>query len=167
MRVTIVILAAGFSRRFGSPKQLFVYEGETLLARAVRVARGACDDVVVVTRPEFFVEGARVVINEHAEEGIASSIRSGVEACDDAVLLMLCDQPHITTSHLRAMIDADAPLVATGYAGVVGVPALFGREYREALLALRGDHGAQALLQNAVVIPCEAAAIDLDTSSRA
>jgi CTP:molybdopterin cytidylyltransferase MocA len=162
MRTTIVILAAGFSRRFGSPKQLFLYEGETLLARAVRVARAACDDVVVVTRAEFVVAGARVVINKNAEEGIASSIRLGVQACEDAVLLMLCDQPHVTTSHLRAMIDADAPLVATGYAGVAGVPALFGREYRDALLALRGDRGAQSLLQGAVVIPCEAAAIDLD-----
>ncbi|HJW93363.1 MAG TPA: nucleotidyltransferase family protein [Thermoanaerobaculia bacterium] len=167
MRPTIVILAAGFSRRFGSPKQTFVYEGETLLARAVRIALSVCDDVVVVTRPEFVVDGARVVINENAEEGIASSIRLGVSACDDAVLLMLCDQPHVTASHLRAMIDVHAPLVATGYAGVVGVPALFGREYRDALLALRGDRGAQMLLDGAVVIPCEEAAVDIDTSSRA
>ena len=103
MRVSIVILAAGFSRRLGSPKQLFVFQGETLLARAVRIARTACDDVVVVTRAPFVSEvgEARVVINENAEEGIASSIRLGVAACDDAVLLMLCDQPHVTASHLR------------------------------------------------------------------
>ena len=163
MRVTIVILAAGFSRRLGHPKQLVLFDGETLLARAARIAREACDDVVVVTRPEFAaLEGVRVVINENAEEGIASSIRLGVAACDDAVLLMLCDQPHVTASHLRAMIAANAPLVATGYAGVTGVPALFGSQYRDALLALRGDRGAQGLLGGAVVIACEAAAIDVD-----
>src|SRR6185369_1139432 len=94
----------------------------------------------------------RVVLNDHAEEGIASSIRLGVASCDGAVLLMLCDQPHITAAHLRALIDADAPLVATGYAGVAGVPALFGAEYREPLLALLGDRGAQSLLKDAVII---------------
>lgn len=142
-----------------------MWDGETLLHRAARIAREACDDVVVVTRPEFVPEllpDVRVVINDHAEEGIASSIRLGVAACDDAVLLMLCDQPHVTAAHLRAMIDTNAPLVATGYAGVAGVPALFGARYRDALLALRGDKGAQSLLGGAVVVACEAAAVDVD-----
>jgi len=139
-----------------------MFEGETLLARAARIAREACDDVVVVTRREFALPDVRNVFNENAEEGIASSIRLGVAACDGAVLLMLCDQPHVTASHLRAMIATNAPLVATGYAGVAGVPALFGPAYRDALLALRGDRGAQSLLGGAVVVPCEAAAIDVD-----
>lgn len=164
MRVTVVILAAGFSRRLGHPKQLVMWDGEPLLVRSARIARAACDDVVVVTRPEFagLLSDVRIVLNENAEEGIASSIRLGVAACEDAVLLMLCDQPHVTAAHLRAMIETNAPLVATGYAGVVGVPALFGPQYRDALLALRGDRGAQALLGGAVVVRCEEAAIDVD-----
>jgi len=164
MRVTAVVLAAGFSRRLGHPKQLVMWEGETLIRRAARIAQEACDDVVVVTRREF-VEGlcsCRIVINQNAEEGIASSIRLGVNACEGAVLLMLCDQPHITAAHLRAMIDTNVPLVATGYAGIAGVPALFGPQYRDALLALRGDRGAQSLLGAAVVVECEAAAVDVD-----
>ena len=49
MRVGAVILAAGASRRLGEPKQLLVLGGETLLERAVRVARTAgCSPVVVV-----------------------------------------------------------------------------------------------------------------------
>jgi molybdenum cofactor cytidylyltransferase len=162
MGVTGIVLAAGFSRRLGSPKQLRMFEGETLLARAARIAREACDDVIVVTRPEFEVSGVRNVFNDQAEEGIASSIRLGVSSCEGAVLLMLCDQPHITAAHLRAMIATNAPLVATGYAGIAGVPALFGPQYRDALLALRGDRGAQSLLAGAVVVPCEEAAIDVD-----
>lgn len=162
MRVTGIVLAAGFSRRLGHPKQLVMFEGETLIARAARIAAEACDEAIVVTRPEFAVPGVRNVFNENAEEGIASSIRLGVSSCNGAVLLMLCDQPHVTAAHLRAMIATNAPLVATGYAGIAGVPALFGPQYRDALLSLRGDRGAQSLLGGAVVVALESAAIDLD-----
>jgi molybdenum cofactor cytidylyltransferase len=166
VRVTAVVLAAGFSRRLGHAKQLVEIDGETLIHRAARIAAEACGHVVVVTRAPF-VDAlrdlpVRVVLNDAAEEGIASSIRLGVAACDDAVLLMVCDQPHVTAAHLRALLATHARCVATGYAGVAGVPALFAAEYRDALLALRGDRGAQALLANAVVVPLEGGEIDVD-----
>jgi molybdenum cofactor cytidylyltransferase len=164
VHVTAVVLAAGFSRRRGHAKQLVEHEGEPLIVRAARIAREACDDVVVVTRAPFadLVRDVRVVLNDHAEEGIASSIRLGVAACEGAVLLMLCDQLHVTAAHLRALIETHAPLVATGYANVAGVPALFGPQYRDALLALRGDRGAQPLLAGAVVVPLERGEVDVD-----
>ena len=65
MRVVAIVLAAGFSRRLGRSKQDVLFEGETLLARATRIAREVADDVVVVTREN----------NPDAEEGMASSIR--------------------------------------------------------------------------------------------
>jgi molybdenum cofactor cytidylyltransferase len=44
------VLAAGASRRLGQPKQLLMLDGETLLARSVRLAReaGAAPVLVVV-----------------------------------------------------------------------------------------------------------------------
>jgi xanthine dehydrogenase accessory factor len=163
-RPTAVVLAAGFSRRLGHDKQLVEIEGETLIRRAARIAREVCETVIVVTREPFAdqVCDFNVVINEEAEEGIASSIRAGVNAATGPVLLMLCDQPHVTAAHLRALIATHAPLAATGYAGVAGVPALFGAQYREQLLALQGDRGAQSLLGGAVVVPLEVAAVDVD-----
>jgi molybdenum cofactor cytidylyltransferase len=82
------------------------------------------------------------------------------------VLLMLCDQPHITSAHLQALIDAKAPIAATGYAGVAGVPACFASEFRGELLALRGDVGAKSIIERhrdvVVTVPLPEAEIDVD-----
>ena len=160
---TIVILAAGASKRLGHAKQLVEIDGETLLARAFRVA-SAVAPTIVVTRREFAFGNA--IVNEHAEEGMASSIRLGVAACDGDVLLMTCDQPHVTSSHLRSLIDARAPIAATAYAGIAGVPAFFSRKFREELLALRGDVGARSIIEKhrdvVVTIPLPEAELDVD-----
>ena len=53
MSIAAVVLAAGASRRLGSPKQLEMLGDETLLERAVRVAREAgCSPVIVVLGAE-------------------------------------------------------------------------------------------------------------------
>ena len=155
-RVTALVLAAGASRRLGYPKQTVVFEGETLLDRATRIAREVADEVIVVTREN----------NPEADEGMASSIRAGVGLAGAAtrILITLCDQPRVTADHLRALIAVDAPIVATGYAGIAGVPAVFGPELIPELLALRGDVGARAVIERhgAVVVPFEDAAFDVD-----
>ena len=156
MRVVAIVLAAGFSRRLGRPKQSLVFEGETLLERATRIAREVADDVIVVTREN----------NPDAEEGMASSIRVGVTLAgrDARLLITLCDQPLVTAEHLRALIAIDAPIVATGYAGIAGVPAIFAPELAPELLALRGDRGARAIIEKlgAKVVSFEGAAFDVD-----
>lgn len=159
MRVAAIVLAAGNSSRLGRPKQQLVYESETLLARAMRIAGEVADDVIVVDR----------VLNPEADEGIASSIRAGVArvAEDARILITLCDQPLVTADHLRALIAIDAPIVATGYRGTAGVPALFAPHFRSALLALQGDRGARVVINThfdeTVVVTFEAAAVDVDT----
>jgi molybdenum cofactor cytidylyltransferase len=158
VRVVAIVLAAGSSTRLGRPKQEIVVDGETLLQRAERVARAVADEVIVVTEQ----------LNPDAAEGIASSIRTGVRlAGDDArILITLCDQPLITAEHLRALLDIDAPIVATGYGGTAGAPAVFAPSLVPELLALRGDRGARAVIEAhrdiVKVIPFEDAAVDID-----
>jgi molybdenum cofactor cytidylyltransferase len=158
--IVAVVLAAGFSTRLGTPKQDVVFEGETLLERATRLAREVADDVIVVTRQ----------LNPDASEGVASSIRAGVRlaAPNARILIMLCDQPRITIEHLRELVASDAPIVATGYAGIAGVPAVFAPEFASELLALRGDRGARVVIEAhrevARVVTFEGAAVDIDTA---
>jgi molybdenum cofactor cytidylyltransferase len=158
VRVVAIVLAAGSSTRLGRPKQNIIVDGETLLQRAERVARSVADEVIVVTEQ----------LNPEAAEGIASSIRTGVRlAGEDArILITLCDQPLITAEHLRSLLDADAPIVATGYAGTAGAPAVFAPALAPDLLALRGDRGARVVIEAhrdiAVVVPFEDAALDID-----
>jgi molybdenum cofactor cytidylyltransferase len=159
--VVAVVLAAGFSTRLGTPKQDIVFEGETLLERATRLAREVADDVVVVTRE----------LNPDAAEGIASSIRAGVRAASPnaRILIMLCDQPRITIEHLRELIAIDAPIVVTGYAGIAGVPAVFAPEFASELLALRGDRGARVVIEAhrdvTRIVTFEDAAVDIDSDA--
>ena len=161
--MTIVVLAAGASRRLGHPKQLVEIDGEPLIRRAYRIA-SAVAPTIVVTRAELAFGDA--IVNEHAEEGMASSIRLGVAACDGDVLLMTCDQPHVTSAHLRALIDANAPIAATAYAGTPAMPAFFAKEFRAELLALRGDVGARSVIERhrevVVAIPLPEAELDVD-----
>jgi molybdenum cofactor cytidylyltransferase len=159
VRVVAVVLAAGSSTRLGTPKQDIVFEGETLIARAERLARAVADDVIVVTSE----------LNPDAAEGIASSIRTGVRIAESnaRILIMLCDQPFITIEHLRELVAIDAPIVASGYSNIAGVPAAFAPQFAAELLALRGDRGARVVIEAhrdvVHIVPFDDAAVDIDT----
>jgi molybdenum cofactor cytidylyltransferase len=167
VRVTAIILAAGGSSRLGVAKQLLPFRGRTLLQHAIETARAACEQVRVVVNPALrdAAPGVDVAVNEEWEEGMASSIRRGLEGVGGDVLLMVCDQPFVTSEHLRALIAAGAPIAATGYRGIAGVPAFFAEPLLDELRGLRGDHGARRVIEKhgAVTIRFEAAAFDVDT----
>lgn len=168
----IIILAAGASRRLGRPKQLLQFDGEPLVVRAARIGSSVAQTIVVIPADAAIREvlgGYIAIENPDRDEGVASSIRAGVAACEGDVLIMTCDQPLITSEHLRALIEAQSPIAATGYNGISGVPALFAAKFRDELLALRGDVGARRVIEShrdeAVTIPFAAAALDVDTQA--
>jgi molybdenum cofactor cytidylyltransferase len=176
--IAAVVLAAGASKRLGEPKQLMTLGGETLLERAVRVAReSGCLPVVVVLGAEYGqVLGSSVlgdvvtVINDEWEKGMASSIRLGVRslgfAAKDAegVLLMTCDQPAVTAKHLFHL-TLRAEVKASRYAGKNGVPAFFPKKYFNKLMELKGDAGARELLAEAQYEELENGDLDVDTAA--
>ena len=178
LRVGIVILAAGESSRLGQPKQLLPFRGKTLIEHVVDSAlKSRLRPIIVVLganaeqiRPKIFDE-VRIVENPHWKEGMASSIRCGIEAIKsdiDAVILMLCDQPLITAEILNRLAEnEDASLAAAEYDGTIGVPALFSREFFADLRNLQGKEGAKKILlaneTRIVRIACGEAAMDVDT----
>jgi molybdenum cofactor cytidylyltransferase len=172
--IAAVVLAAGASTRLGEPKQLVMIAGETLLERAVRAAREAgCSPVVVVlgaSEEEIVarcdLDDAFVLVNEFWNEGMASSIRVGVGAVQDAdgVVLMTCDQPAVTAGHLRALM-ATGQVTASAYAGRRGVPAYFPATAFSTLMALQGDAGARDLLRGAPAIELVGGELDVDTAA--
>ena len=147
-----VVLAAGFSRRFGSPKQLFMLDGEPLVRRAARISAEVARTIVVIPWQAPAIRSALrgvdvvMVENAQAEEGMASSIRAGVAASEGDLLLLVCDQPGVTAGHLRALASTGAPLAASGYSNGFGVPAFFAARWRPELLSLGGDTGARRVL---------------------
>lgn len=180
-----LLLAAGGSSRFGSPKQLARFDGKTLIRRAAEALTGsACDPVVVVLGAEIDQSQAEteglsltVYVNEEWQTGMSSSIKSGlaellrIEPELAAVVIALCDQPHVTSTNIDQLIAAfrssSAPIVAAEYAGIIGVPALFGRVYFEEVSTLTEDKGAQQIIRNhsdqVRTIGMEKAGFDIDT----
>jgi molybdenum cofactor cytidylyltransferase len=170
--VAAIVLAAGASTRLGSPKQLAVLGGETLLERAVQAAAEAgCAPVVVVlgaSAAEILagcsLGEAMVVINADWDEGMAASIGCGVAAVDgwvDGAVVMACDQPAVTAAHLRVLMDGDE-VTASAYAGRRGVPAYFPAAVFEDLLELVGDVGARDLLRSARAVELPGGELDVD-----
>lgn len=172
----------------GHPKQLIEHEGQPLVARAATAAREAGADPVMVVLGAHAAEiqpalagvaGVSVVVNPAWESGLASSLVAGLRAAMrddtwDGVLATLADQPLIDADTLRRLITAfqnGARIVASGYEGAPGVPALFGREYVPDLLTLTGDAGAgpwlRKRLSELMIIPLDAALLDLDTPADA
>jgi molybdenum cofactor cytidylyltransferase len=173
--VTILVLGAGSSTRLGSPKQLVQFQGEALLHRAARVAREVAPTIVVIRKGACAMRDSVrdldviIVENAEADEGMASSLRCGVAAATGDVLITLCDQPHVTAEHLRALAESGAAIAATQYKGIAGVPALFASKFRSELMALRGDVGAKRVIEahrdEVLSIPFELAAFDVDTDA--
>jgi len=179
--IHVVVLAAGASTRFGSTKQLVRVNGRPLLHTIVgRAAELAGHSVTVVLgahagelAPLLKHSPASVTVNREWSEGIASSIREGIAHTPptaDGVLILLADQAAVTVEDLRRLASTwrrnPSSLVAAQYAGRFGVPAIFPRWCFRELIELRGDRGAQTLLQRhvdrLVRIPMPSAELDID-----
>jgi molybdenum cofactor cytidylyltransferase len=172
-KVAAVVLAAGASRRLGRAKQAVVIGEETLLERAVRVAvEAGFEPVIVVVRDMSVASGLRdceVVVNAFADEGMASSIRVGVERAREAgvqgLVVMACDQVALRSGHLLALCGEVDRVTGSGYAGKVGIPAYFPEAVFGELMELRGDVGARALLVGSAAVVDEGLRLDVDTEA--
>lgn len=168
MQVPAILLAAGASTRLGQPKQLLrlpAFDRKTLLDHTVASARasGAVPIFVVLGAhaEEIILEcdllDCILVHNEAWAEGMASSLRVGIAAvlehapAASGATVLVCDQPGLSAEHLVRLLDAHKEdgnrITASRYAGRTGVPAIFPRGLFPSLLALQGDQGARALLQ--------------------
>jgi len=154
-----LVLGAGGSQRLGRPKQLLPYGDGTLLGHVVGVARacafgqtivaigGAADDV----RASVDLSGADVVVNDAYGAGCSSSIAAALAVVDprcDVMVLMLGDQPGVTTGTVAALLAGrgDAPLAVCRYDDGRGHPIAFARSVFGALAELHGDKGVWRLL---------------------
>lgn len=178
-----LVLAAGESRRFGSPKQLALLAGRPLLEHALlAMSRSSLVRFAVVLGAEaedvaeqVELHGAEVVSCADWRSGQSASLRSGVEALGspEAVAITLGDQPLIRAAAIDRVIAARsdrAQGVRATYRGRPGHPVLLERGLLKRVAELQGDVGARPLLAQApiVSVPCEDVAdpIDVDTPER-
>jgi len=162
----IIILAAGSSSRLGKPKQLLRYNNQSLLQHIVNIAlEAAIGPVVVVLGAEADLikkdlDETKIitVINKNWQEGMGSSIRSGLQQFTDrfpdaeGVIFTVCDQPFITSTLLYQLLatyqKTKNPVIASVYEDTQGTPAFFHRDIFPELSALKADKGAKQIINN-------------------
>jgi len=183
--IGIIILAAGSSTRMGQSKQLLVLEGEPLLVRSIRTALDTqLKNIVVVLGYEaekhLTIIGdlpVQCISNESWSNGMGSSLKVGLTQLvnqhpkTEASIIMVCDQPDVTTQHLHHLIlsfkQSDHSIVASKYEGTSGVPVLFPRNHFQEILMMDDAQGAKKILEknqaNVITIHFPQGATDLDT----
>ncbi len=176
MSVVGVVLGAGRSSRFGSPKQLLPFGDTTLLGQVVRNANASSLDrtVVVLGRASGAVRAAtefgraEVVENTSYGTGCASSLLAGLDAAGDdceALLLLLGDQPGVLPEFMDRALSVwkdERPWAAVcSYRGSLGHPFVFSSG---AFGDLRGLHGDKAVWKLIEAYPEKVREIWLDAA---
>jgi molybdenum cofactor cytidylyltransferase len=161
--VRACVLAAGTSSRYGTTKLIQPYQGKPLVQNALLAAKGACKGqvtLVVGHDQEAVIEASNglfdeLIVNRDFQNGIGTSIAAAAKACDqdaDAVLIILGDQPLITETHIRNLIDTwsgdENEIISSSFDGITCPPILFPRKAFPALSELQSDNGAKLLLAN-------------------
>lgn len=184
--IGIVILAAGASTRLGKPKQLLKYNGNSLLQNAIDASVNSVAASVIVVLganadnilQETNKSSIKTIINSEWEEGMASSIRIGlnellfISPATVAVIFMVCDQPYVSSELINELIqthlDTGKPIVTCNYGETIGPPALFHKSLFNELMKLKGDAGARKIIQQHIdaiaTISFTKGNIDIDTA---
>ena len=151
-----IVLAAGFSSRFGSSKLLaHLSNGKSIFQQTVERIAGVFPDRLVVTRPEMaaqlqsLAQGTSILSFEHAEQGMGATLAFAAQQIGDwdGCLVCLGDMPFIETSTYRRIADnitADS-IVTPTFNSKIGNPAAFGKNFFTDLGALTGDTGGRKL----------------------
>jgi molybdenum cofactor cytidylyltransferase len=161
-----VLLAAGYSKRFGSNKLLQPLPpgspdaGTPIALAAARHFLAALPESVAVIRPRaqklgklLRDAGCNTVVCKNAAEGMGVSLAEGVRAAADAHgwVVALADMPYINPETVRVIAKAlseGAAIAAPAHRGERGHPIGFARRFLDDLTALRGDIGAREILKN-------------------
>lgn len=158
--IAAIVLAAGLSRRMGTPKLLLDLRGKPVIRHTLeRLVAADMDEILVVVGPqhdalERALDGLRVrfVVNPTPEAGQGSSVSAGVHALSadtTAALIALGDQPGIAVDVIRKLRDAlpGKSIAAPRYSDGLGNPVIFATAVFPELAALSGDRGARAVVE--------------------
>ena len=161
-KIACVILAAGKSARFGGIKQLYRFQREMLVQRALNAANESSADYVVIVlgaNSDKILETtnlgrAQILLNKKFESGLSSSIRCGISNLPDdsaGCILMVADQPWLTSKHLNKLVKEFKEgnfkhVVALSHNKVPRNPVLFPKRLFPRLMKMRGDSGAREIM---------------------
>jgi molybdenum cofactor cytidylyltransferase len=163
--IPAVVLAAGASRRMGSPKALLQLGGRTFVLAVVdSLTAAGVTDIFVIVRDDTHdaiaaalpqTPAVRLVINTRADEGQLSSLITGLDTAAapgvSGALVTLVDVPLVTPETVRTLIaragSSPSPILRAVHGGRHGHPVIFKREVFAALRAADPSIGAKAVMR--------------------
>jgi molybdenum cofactor cytidylyltransferase len=185
MAVAGLLLAAGFSRRFGSANKLTqrLADGRLMGVACAEQLLAAIPLSIAVIRPDehalaelFAAAGLQVVRCAQHQQEMGDSLAAAVNFCADATLsgfvIALADMPFINSSSyalVLAKLAQGAQIVMPSYRGQRGHPVGFAASFKAELGNLHGDAGARSLIQQypqlVQMVDCDDPGILLDIDS--
>jgi molybdenum cofactor cytidylyltransferase len=174
MRIAAVVLAAGSSTRFGSPKQLARIGERTMLEAVIQIARDAGLAPVIAVVPPGLAVAADVVpvVNTDPDAGLSRSLRLGIGAVPaelEAAVVLLGDQPTLRLETIRSVLAARGRnlVVAVRADGRLAPPVLLLRAAFGLVEEASGDIGLGPVLaahpELVKAVEVDAHAPDVDT----
>lgn len=176
-----ILLAGGRGLRFDptgtrDKLQQTLPDGRHVAITAAHTLLSVLSHVIAVVRPgatalahDLADLGCRVVVCEHADHGMASSLVHALQHTPpcDSWIIALADMPFVQSSTITALAIAladGAGIAVPHYRGLAGNPVGFAACHLPALLQLSGDEGARRLLRqgDVTIVAVDDAGIRLD-----
>lgn len=183
--LSILILAAGAARRMNQAKMLLPFGNSSILQTIIETAKEINPDTICIVTGFYHDEiistiqddDISFVFNELWQEGMSGSIKKGLSYLVnlnpelESVLIMVADQPYITSILLHKILELQVQtnkgIVAASYAGIIGTPVLFRSLHFSNLEKLSGDKGARSILHqypnDVITVNFPLGEVDIDT----
>ena len=162
-----ILLAAGFSRRFGSADKLLhpLPDGRPIaLASAANLVQAIPNSIAVLRPDNQFLEkllldaGLKVVFCAEYDQQMADSLATAIrfsadlEGEKEGFVIALADMPFIQPATIikvatQLKSEGESAIVIPTFGGQRGHPVGFSAQFRVALENLRGDEGARSIIQ--------------------
>ncbi len=159
--ITCILLSAGLSERFGSPKALACLSGTPVIERAQNtLLQSSCDKIIVVLgaharqiQPSIFIHRRiRVVYNKDYNFGQTSSAQAGWREADNSsigIMFLPVDCPLIQASSIDKIIHHfkkhDPDILVPSYQNKKGHPSVFHQRLKSKILNLPMNLGLNSL----------------------
>ena len=166
-KIGAIILAAGMSRRMGSPKLLLPLNGQPIIHHPISLAMQQELHPIVVVAGQYIEEISKgmkdakeitFLYNPDYQEGISSSLKLGIKTIAndvDAAIIFLGDQPFVRESVIRSIVaeyekdrENSKWIVRPRYAGQPGHPILFDRKLFGDFATINGDVGGRTIIKS-------------------
>ncbi len=184
-----ILLAAGFSRRFGEENKLLqcLPDGRAMALASAQHLLKALPVSVAVLRPEdnalaaLLTHAGLAVIHceqdaQHMSDSLRTAVRysASLEAANDGFVIALADMPYIapkTIGLVAQHVQSGASIVVPTFEGQRGHPVGFSAKLRSDFAQIRGDEGARSIIkqhaQALVLLPTNDAGILIDIDTKA